>query len=408
MRGLVARYLSFGTEGRPEDQHRRIMALNLIVAMTMLTGLSYGVFCLLYDFDGLWPMASTYGVAIVILALTFPILRKNAVLAAYWWAIMITGVLVVLAYLTGRSSGFHLYLLSGPGIILTLYGADRIKEGIALSVVQAVLVLVAQFLFVDPAPFMRVGPELEVGFMILAITGTVVFAFIPVFDAMRRAGRAESLLAKEHERSRSLLENLLPTVVADRLIFAPEEVIADDVDSMSILFADIVGFTPRAANRPAKDVVVLLNRIFSEFDALTEASGLEKIKTIGDAYMVAAGVPEPRSDHAAAIADLALAMCEAATRLSAELGEDVDIRLGAHTGPAVAGVIGTRKVFYDVWGDTVNTAARNESHGEAGRIQVSRELRDALEPAFVLEKRGIVEIKGKGPTETWWLVGRRA
>jgi class 3 adenylate cyclase len=176
---------------------------------------------------------------------------------------------------------------------------------------------------------------------------------------------------------------------------------------VTILFADIVAFTPRAEGRAASEVVGFLNRVFTEFDRLAVRHGLEKIKTIGDAYMVAAGMPDPRADHAEAVAEMALDMLEAARRLGDGTGEAVHVRIGFHAGPAVAGVIGTRKFFYDVWGDTVNTAARLESQGAADRIQVTRATRDLLADRYVFERRGEIALKGKGLAETWWLAGRR-
>lgn len=150
-----------------------------------------------------------------------------------------------------------------------------------------------------------------------------------------------------------------------------------------------------------------LNRIFSAFDVVTEERGVEKIKTIGDAYMAAAGLPVARDDHAEIIADMALAMQAEVVRLSEELDEPIQLRIGVHSGPAIAGVIGTSKVFYDVWGDTVNTASRMESHSEPGRIQVTAATRALLKDHFEFAPRGPVEIKGIGEIETFWLIGRR-
>jgi class 3 adenylate cyclase len=169
-----------------------------------------------------------------------------------------------------------------------------------------------------------------------------------------------------------------------------------------VLFADIVGFTPFSAKMTPRDLVHLLNEVFSAFDALARRHGLEKIKTIGDAYMVVGGLPAPRTDHAAAVAAMALDMRDA---IGAR-GEGLVLRIGLHTGPVVAGVIGTSKFTYDLWGDTVNTASRMESHGVPGRIHVSDELRAALGEGWRLEERGVIEVKGKGPMRTHWLSGR--
>jgi adenylate cyclase len=176
---------------------------------------------------------------------------------------------------------------------------------------------------------------------------------------------------------------------------------------VSILFADVVDFTPLAERLPPAEVVGVLDRLFSHFDGLAERYGLEKIKTIGDCYMVAAGVPAPRSDHAHALALMALDM-QAAMRSVDEVRQlGLELRIGINSGPVVAGVIGRKRFLYDLWGDAVNTASRMESHGTSGRIQITRATKELLEDEFVCESRGTISLKGKGETETWYLVGRR-
>lgn len=171
-----------------------------------------------------------------------------------------------------------------------------------------------------------------------------------------------------------------------------------------MLFADVVGFTPRAATRRPDATVRFLERVFSEFDALAEKHGLEKIKTIGDSYMVAGGLPVSGGNHTYAVADMALDMIKAAEKLTEEFGEDVSIRIGFHAGPAIAGVIGRRKPFYDVWGDTINVAARME--WLPGRIQITSEVKNLLGERYNFEERGIVNVKGKGPMPLFFLNGR--
>ena len=174
---------------------------------------------------------------------------------------------------------------------------------------------------------------------------------------------------------------------------------------MTVLFADIVGFTPLAERLRPRELLDLLDDIFTRFDALVLERDLEKIKTIGDNYMVAAGVPRARDDHAAVVADLALAMQREIADIASRRELALSIRIGLHSGPAVAGVIGVKKFAYDLWGDTVNTASRMESHGAPGRIQISDETRRLLGDRFATESRGSIEIKGKGSRRTWWLVG---
>jgi guanylate cyclase len=183
-------------------------------------------------------------------------------------------------------------------------------------------------------------------------------------------------------------------------------VIADGFEGVTVLFADIVGFTPLSASLTPNEVVTLLNGLFTVFDRLVDDCGLEKIKTIGDAYMVAGGVPVPRADHAAAVADLALSMRVELATLREEIDAPLDIRIGLDSGPAVAGVIGKRKFIYDLWGDTVNTASRMESHGLAGEIHVTERAWNVLRNTHRLRDRGVIEVKGKGPMRTYFLDGR--
>ncbi len=218
--------------------------------------------------------------------------------------------------------------------------------------------------------------------------------------------RAAKFLAYSMQQSESLLLNILPSQIAKRLKKTPGT-IADGFNSVSVLFADIVGFTRLSERYEPEAVVQMLNRIFSEFDNISKQYGVEKIKTIGDAYMLAAGVPETRTNHCDLVADCALDIIAAAEHFSDPGGNPVQIRVGIHTGPAIAGVIGAHKFSYDLWGDTVNTASRMESHGDAGKIQVTREIYEKLKDTFILERRDEIEIKGKGKMQTWWLRGRR-
>jgi class 3 adenylate cyclase len=225
--------------------------------------------------------------------------------------------------------------------------------------------------------------------------------------ARRNQERANMLLAQlevEKQRADELLHNILPERVAEQLKRKIHP-IAERFEAATVLFADIAEFTRFAAERPPDAVVELLNDIFSRFDALAEERGLEKIKTIGDAYMVVAGIPTPRDDHAAAMAEMALAMRAEFARFVAERQVALGLRIGLHCGPVVAGVIGRRKFIYDLWGDTVNTASRMESLGQIGEIQVSEAVAQALAGRFVCAPRGTIAVKGKGELAVFLLTG---
>lgn len=240
-----------------------------------------------------------------------------------------------------------------------------------------------------PAP----DPTMTTIMFVLVLVGTLnILAPLIVYFMGR--------LRHEHDRAEGLLLNVLPRTVAAELKETGSTT-ARRFDEVSVLFADIVGFTPLSATMEPEELVDRLNEVFTYFDSLAERYEVEKIRTIGDTYMVAAGIPVPRSDHAHALAAMALDMLTYAAPGS------LSFRAGINSGPAVAGVIGTRKFQYDVWGDTVNTASRMESHGEPGRIQISDATNDLIKDDFVTTSRGPIEVKGKGQLTTWWLVGAR-
>jgi class 3 adenylate cyclase len=207
-------------------------------------------------------------------------------------------------------------------------------------------------------------------------------------------------LNRENQR---LLLNVLPARIAERLK-RQEGIIAERFDNVSVLFADLVGFTPLSARLTPTELVEMLNQVFSTFDELVADRSLEKIKTIGDAYMVAGNLPEPRSDHLTAMAELALDMHERVGKMTGPAA-GLKLRVGLHIGSVVAGVIGIRKFIYDVWGDTVNTASRLESHGAPGRIHVSETVYARLQGNFSFESRGSIELKGRGSANTYFLTG---
>lgn len=213
-------------------------------------------------------------------------------------------------------------------------------------------------------------------------------------------------LEEERRTSEGLILNVLPPSIARRLR-AGEQRIADGFDAVTVMFADIVGFTELAAQQSPHDVVEILNTVFSAFDIFSERYGLEKIKTIGDAYMIVGGVPEPMPNHASAIAEMAIEMLHTLEILRYTMNIPLEVRIGVHTGPVVAGIIGQKKFSYDLWGDTVNTASRMESHGETGKIHCSREVFAMLREEYDFEGPRMLEVKGKGTMETYFLVGKK-
>ena len=235
--------------------------------------------------------------------------------------------------------------------------------------------------------------------------GAIAFTLLATFAKQRNA--ALSALRVEQERSERLLTNILPGSIAERLK-AASRTIADHLDAASIVFADVVEFTPLSDRLPPAEVVGILDRLFSRFDALVDRHGLEKIKTIGDCYMAAAGVPDPTPDHASRAARLALDMRDEAAASGIVDGHHLELRIGMNSGPVVAGVIGSKRFLYDLWGDSVNTASRMESQGTPGQIQITRATYELLHEEFECTRRGTIQVKGKGEMETWYLIGPRS
>ena len=300
------------------------------------------------------------------------------------------------------SSAVMLWAFIGPVGALLYLG-----PGPAVPWFAAYAVLAVVSGIIDPALVDRAGAipsGLRLAFFVLNVGGVSFTAFVLLRYFVRERERAAAALAVEQEKSERLLLNVLPSAVATRLKEG-EGIIADRFDDVTVLFADIVDFTPLSDRMAPDAVVALLDRIFSRFDALADEFGVEKIKTIGDAYMVAGGLPVPWPDHAAAMADLALCMRDEVARADLEGRGRLAVRVGIDSGPVVAGVIGTRKFIYDLWGDTVNTASRMESHGLPGEIQVTERTFSLLRDRFRFESRGVIEVKGKGPMATYLLAG---
>ena len=293
------------------------------------------------------------------------------------------------------SSGVVLWSFTAPVGALMFGG---VRSSLGWFAAFTALLVVSGLLDPTLAPA-EVPSWLAIAFFVMNMAGVSATAFLLLrYFVLERE--------KERAKSERLLLNVLPAPIAARLRDAETTTIADRSESVTVLFADIVGFTQMSASADPHDVLTLLNRLFSRFDELAERHGLEKIKTIGDAYMVAGGLPVPRDDHAEAVADMALDMISELERRPADAERPLQLRIGIDTGPVVAGVIGIRRFIYDVWGDTVNSASRMESHGLPGKIQVTERTYAALCDRFAFVQRGVIDVKGRGPMRTWLLEGR--
>lgn len=391
--------ISYGTERYPEKVARRLRVLNITVWSGAVFALGFAIYDL---FDRtLWKVAAI-NVLVSIFLLTIPLWHRFGELAAPLVYIVgsYTAIFVICSML-GTDCGMQVqYLAIAAGAVLVL-GPERFFISVAFGIMAVVLIISLELLVPHDTGLLSERAMLEN--FIACIIGTCLILFAVVYYAVWQADHAETVAEREYQRSESLLGNILPAAVAIRLKGSGAEVIADGYDEASVLFADMAGFTAQASDTAPVELVHFLNGVFTAFDRLVENHGLEKIKTTGDSYMVLSGAPVPRSDHAAALARLALDMLGTATELRDPHGRSVPIRIGMASGPVVAGIVGTRKFFYDVWGDTVNVASRMESTGVPGRIQVSQDAYVHLKGEFVLEARGAIDVKGKGEMLTWFL-----
>jgi adenylate cyclase len=345
-------------------------------------------------------------IAIAALFLAVPLLNRfGNVIPALAFVGIAYASLTFVGTQIGTDSGVQFYFLVSASLAVLVLGVEHVRlAGIVVSL-GAVLVIFLQFT-VPQDTGIQPRWALDTAF-VTTTAGACLLIFLTVWYAMREVSRAEAAMEVEYNRSEALLTNILPATVAAKLKDPAHGTIADRYDDAAILFADIAGYTEQSSEIPPTELVRFLDRLYTTFDRLVDRHGLEKIKTTGDAYMVVSGVPTPRPDHIEAIADLALDLCRSVAELRDPRGKPVPMRMGIAAGPVVAGVVGARRFFYDVWGDAVNVASRMESTDIIGRIQVPQNVFERLRHDFVLEERGEIEVKGKGMMRTWFLVGRK-
>jgi len=337
------------------------------------------------------PVVVAYVVALGLACALYPTVHADRFIAeAYGFSYAAFTLLLALAFgrLSPRSG------LAFAATIIGTYSAATAATLGAVTVMQHVPLLLG-----------ATAIGFAVGYMTERSVRLVFAARALAQERESQLAESEAKLRAAQARSEELILSLLPASIAERLR-THGGAIADGIAECTVLFADLVGFSALSREIGPRALVGVLNRLFSEFDALCREHGLEKIKTIGDAYMAAAGVPDYAEDHPARAADMALAMRGVLERFNADTGMSLGVRIGLHCGPVIAGIIGTGKFAYDLWGETVNTASRMESHGASGRIQVSEAAALRLKRTHVLDERGVVELKGVGPMKTWWLLER--
>ena len=402
--GLWQRLSTLGSkQDEAPGERRRLARTN---QSAVIGTVSCGSFAIGYAIAGsryYAPMiANVIAVALLLFAL-FLNSRGARTAAKLFVLVPVNLVVVVASMLLGGRVGFLYYFFLFAAVAFLLFGSREKVARFSLTILSVACLVVVLLVAPRERMISHVSPAVAQLLDItsaIAVIVTVVF-IVNLFTSDTEI--AEAGLAEAHARSERLLLNVLPAPISARL--KDDEEIADGFAEVTVLFADIVGFTELSQKRSPDALVKMLNRIFSAFDDLAEEHELEKIKTIGDCYMVAAGIPTARSDHAVAMAKMALAMRDALERINRESGYSLQVRIGLHTGAVVAGVIGKRKFIYDMWGDTVNTASRMESSGLPGEIQITRDLNELVSNAFVTEPRGTIKVKGKGEMETFLLKG---
>ena len=394
-----------GVTDQPYGEARRIVLTNQIAFLGTVVPQFYNLFYLYHDYKLLKPViiiniAGSLACFLVLWINHFRFFKVAKTVIAISPNIQI----FLLTYYLSTASGMHLLHIMMISFVFFLFSNEnKIFTGFIILVPLSLYLY--SYIYFTPAssPIVLDANILMMLYIIISLT---VFALVMLFFVLfyKEITYTENLLQNEYERSERLLLNILPEEVAQRLKNEPG-FIAEQIPSTTILFADIVGFTGITASIEPAKLVSTLNEIFSRFDQLAEKYQLEKIKTIGDAYMTAGGIPEPMKNHTEAIAEMALAMLEEVSRYHIG-GSKLDVRIGFHTGPVVAGVIGAKKFSYDIWGEAVNLASRLESHSESGKIHVSKEVYEVLKDRFHFDARGEIQIKGLGKLETYFLNGR--
>ena len=395
----LERMVAYGTEGYSAEARRRLKILNVVSYLIAFVTAIYVVHHFFVDFE-LWKPVIFINLFLVFAALSVPFLHRFSDIAG---GLMIAfaelvALFVISAYL-GRVSGVHIQYIVFAAAVFVILGLERLRLALFLIVAALALHITVWFAFPGKLDLTQASLANLDGIYASAAVTTFGLVAATVYYAFRLAERAEA-------ETDALLRNILPGSIADRLKEQPGATIAESVEEASVLFADMKGFVALSKHLGPERTVELLNEIVLEFDRLAETHGVEKIKTIGDAYMLAAGVPQPAADHAARCVRMALAMLEAIAKKAQATDRHLELRIGIASGPLIAGVIGAKRLTYDVWGDTVNLAARLENLGEAGRIHISDATAKDVRCSFQLEHRGSIEVRGLGMIDTWFVAGR--
>lgn len=394
--GRVTTLVAMGTGDYPPVIRRRLMIVNMMAYMIAIFSLFYAAIFTLYGLEKYFSLVIA-NLVLVCVALLAPLAHRISDICA---ALIIAGAeyfaLFFFVRELGHDSGIQINYMVAAAIPFAIFGLSRLWVVVAAIASGLMLHLAVWFLYPSQNALVPSDPALLNNLYVSSVitTGCIIAVIVLYAFSLADDARAEA---------DALLSNVLPASIAERLKASPGESLADNVPHASVVFTDLVGFTPLARELGAEHTVTLLDDIITEFDSVAARHDVEKIKTIGDGYMAVAGVTVPLPDHEVKLARLALELPIVVERMSRARGIDLQIRIGMACGPVMAGVIGVERFSYDVWGETVNLAARLESYGLPGRIHVSEEVKLVLGDQFHFEPRGRIEIKGIGSRETWFL-----
>ncbi len=397
---ILERLLAAGTSQYDEETRRRLRVLNLVSYIIAVATFAYAMQYMLIDARHFAPVINI-NLGLVVVALLVPVMhRVHEIAAGLWLAGCECIALYALTHYLGRDAGIHLQYLVLAAAPFVIMGLKRMWLVGVLVLLGLVLHLVSWFGYPPQRALLKIDQHtLDLIYVNASIT-TVLLIAASVYYAYYLARKAQ----REVDR---LLHNVLPASIVQRLKERPGEAIANRVDEASVMFIDLVGFTTLAGQLGPVRTVEFLGNLFNGLDELVSEHGVEKIKTIGDAYMIAAGVPQADADHLHKIARMALAAQSCVKKSASGAGAPIECRIGFASGCVMAGVIGTKKFSYDVWGQTVNVASRMESYGKTGAVMVPLDVKQKLQERFLFEPAGIKQIKGEGEIECWYLTGEK-
>ena len=377
----------------------------VMVAAGSLSWLAYGLMYLPFNEPFAVSVCIIEGILFVLGLLSYSVFRHYTAHWYFWYALLTIGV-VLIHFSFGGFAHSGMVLLWVFLIPLNTLVAYKLRHGLMMFVFAIAIFIIAAILQpYNPRLTNNLPPTLITWLFVMNAVGVVTYMIVAMYYFLWRNEILSNLVLNEQKKGEALLLNILPREIV-AILKDENRVIADQFDSASILFADVVNFTPLSATMTATELVELLNEVYSYFDTLVEKYDLEKIKTIGDCYMVAAGVPRRRPDHALVITKLALDIRDYVSQHEF-CGHKLTFRIGINSGSVVAGVIGRKKFIYDLWGDAVNTASRMESHSAGGLIQITEATYNLIHEEFVCDPRGTIQVKGKGEMPVWFVQEKR-